>query len=291
MCTDDNGHGRNLIIDLSLSSCSCSRCFSVGLQAMSSVRLFLRLFHRRGSNGSDARRFLQTSQCTTHKNVPLKYTENSIISYPITSSELLSSNAFLHHRNLHTSFPLSQVPQQESDELSASENGNNNNNESSTSTASKAKEEKISTESSNDVDESTAASSTDALTPVVPGMPTVRRGVQVAPVGVTLSIHGLIKEMTERIKKRLFQEAIDIYREWLQCIDPITGQPNKPLVTPCNIALLAEGLKGAPVDILMKRVEEMRRLGLSPNTDTFYVLFNAAADSKDFGAFDRLFSL
>lgn len=194
---------------------------------------------------------------------------------------LLKPNLLLRGGSgLHTNLPSSQIPQLEADESEASQ------------VRPPASDvEPVPPTAQAPAPDDGDKPAKNALAPILPGMPAIRRGVQVAPVGVSLSMQGLIKEMTERIRKSLLQEAIQIYREWLQCIDPATGQPNKPAVTPCNIALLAEGLKGATVDILLKRVDEMRRLGLNPNTDTFYVLFNAAAENKDAAVLDRLFSM
>lgn len=282
---------------------------------MSGLRGFLRLFCKRGVKATDATR-IYALHCPEARSGSLRHAADDALLQRLnpnfatdaappqrSNPNLLSGYGVLQHRGLHASFPSSQMSQPEADESSSSNGGEASPSAEKNAVATDmAKSEEVPSSldvshdvtgqtASDDVVEKPISPSKDALTPIVPGMPVVRRGVQVAPIGVTLSSHGLIKEMTERIKKRLFQEAIQIYREWLQCIDPVTGEPNKPLVTPCNIALLAEGLKGAPVDILLKRVEEMGRLGLSPNTDTFYVLFNAAADSKDLGAFDRLFAI
>eukprot|EP00250_Pteridium_aquilinum_P017730 c23757_g1_i1 orf=432-2474(+) len=281
---------------------------------MSSFRGFLKLFCRKGIKAKDARR-VNALHCpdaspgllrhafdeTLLPRVNLKPTPDGPVMQRLNSS-LLNGYGFLQFRGLHASLQSLQLSQPEAEERppSSSPSGGV---EATTSTstaenAAAAVVEKVEGEivsSDPDVDDhgakKTITPTKGVLAPIVPGMPAVHRGIQVRVTGESLSIHGLIKEMTDRIRRRLFEEAIQIYREWLQCIDPLTGKPNKPLVTPCNIALLAEGLKGAPVDILLKRVEEMGRLGLTPNTDTFYVLFNAAADSKSLAAFDRLFGI
>lgn len=280
---------------------------------MSSFRGFLKLLCRKGIKAKDARR-VHAVHCPEASSGSVRHaTDDGFLSrlnlkpaadapaVQRVNSSLLNGYGFLQFRGLHATLQSSQMSQTESEEPPSSNGAESLNSVSTEENAAAAPVEKAEGE---DISSNPNASHDDAATakkpvastkavlaPIVPGMPVVHRGTQVSAVGDTLSIHGLVKEMTDRIKRRLFEEAIQIYREWLQCIDPLTGKPNKPVLTPCNIALLAEGLKGAPVDLLLKRVEEMGRLGLAPNTDTFYVLFNAAADGKDMGAFDRLFKI
>lgn len=281
---------------------------------MSSFRCFLKLLCRKGIKARDARRIhavhfpeakLGLVRHGIDDALPLPVNlkpASDVLTAQRVNSSLLNGLGFLQLRRLHASLQSLQMSQPEAEE-SPSPNGGEV-------PTSDPTEENTAAESVNTVDEEAVSSNLDAsqdvnddaaktsapstktsLAPIVPGMPAVRRGAQVPIVGESLSLQGLIKAMTDRIKRRLFEEAIQIYREWLQSIDPITGERNRPLVTPCNIALLAEGLKRAPVDLLLKRVDEMGRLGLAPDIDTFYVLFNAAAESKDIGAFDRLFKI
>lgn len=280
---------------------------------MSSFRGFLKLFCRKGIKAKDARR-VHALHCPEASPGLVRHAIDDALLSRLTlkpaadapvvqrvNSSLLNGYGFLQFRGLHASLQSLQMSEPDSEEPPSSNGGEAPTSVSTEENAAAAPVKKVEGEdvssnpnASHDVDDAAAkkpiTSTKAALAPIVPGMPVVHRGAQV-PAGESLSIHGLVKEMTDRIRRRLFEEAIQIYREWLQCIDPITGKPNKPLVTPCNIALLAEGLKGAPVDLLLKRVEEMGRLGLTPNTDTFYVLFNAAADGKDMAAFDRLFKI
>lgn len=279
---------------------------------MSSFRGFLKLLYRRGIKAKDASR-LHVSHCADTNPGLLRHSANDTLvnsklaaDVPFTQRltfNFLSGHGFMQFRGLHASLQACQMSQPESEESASSPDAG----EASATTSVQNTEEQAASAAdtaavSVEATEGQVASDDNAahgdkpvdatkggLAPIVPGMPAVHRGAPAAVVGQSLSIHGLVKEMTDRIRRRLFEESIQIYREWLQCIDPITGKPNKPLVTPCNIALLAEGLKGAPVKVLLKRVEEMERLGLAPNVDTFYVLFNAAADVKDMAAFDLLF--
>ncbi|MCO5604989.1 hypothetical protein L7F22_059164 [Adiantum nelumboides] len=263
---------------------------------MSSFRGFLKLFYRKGIKAKDARG-VHALHCVDSSPGLLRHSANDTLSNlkpasdaPATSRvsiNLLASHGFLQVRALHASLQACQMSQPEAEELRSSpDSAEGPTSTSVESTPGQAVSDDNAAQGSKPVE-----TTKGVLAPIVPGMPVVHRGAPAAIVGQSLSIHGLVKEMTDRIRRRLFEEAIQIYREWLQCIDPVTGKPNKPLVTPCNIALLAEGLKGAPVDVLLKRVEEMNRLGLAPNTDTFYVLFNAASDGKDMAAFDRLFKI
>ncbi|KAH7433878.1 hypothetical protein KP509_07G090700 [Ceratopteris richardii] len=226
--------------------------------------------------------------CFRHAAYGTSLNSNAAVDFPFTprvNQGLLNGYGSLQCRGLHGTLQACQMSQPETEEQATSPEAS--------SQATVQNSTEVDTIDNASAREKQAEATQGVLAPVVPGMPVVHRGAQAprAVVGQSLTIHGLIREMTDRIHRRLFEEAIQIYKEWLQCIDPLTGKPNKPLVPPCNIALLAEGLKGAPVDILLKRVEEMRRLGLNPNTDTFYVLFNAAADAKDLAALDRLFKI
>ncbi|KAI5081863.1 hypothetical protein GOP47_0001606 [Adiantum capillus-veneris] len=262
---------------------------------MSSFRGFFKLFYRRGIKAKEARG-VHASHCVDtspsllrHSTLPnFKPAPDSPATKGVNIN-LLTGHGFLQFRGLHASLQAWQMSQPEAEEPTPSPDAGEV-------PAPASAEANVAPAS---VEQAASAAQGDkpvdatkgVLAPIVPGMPVVHRGASAPVVGHSLSIHGLVKEMTERIRQRLFEEAIQIYREWLQCIDPVTGKPNKPLVTPCNIALLAEGLKGAPVDVLLKRVEEMGRLGLAPNTDTFYVLFNAAGEGKDLAVFDRLFKI